>query len=107
LDTLDRRRDRRRYDCSSDSDKQYDHHLYHPYRRSDKGYFLEEFKKAKPPNFDGEVKKSQDVEAWLLGINKLLRLHDYLENMKARWLHSVSKENQTFGGKIEECQRYK
>lgn len=30
----------------------------HPYMRSKKQYFREEFKKAKPPTFDGDVKKS-------------------------------------------------
>ncbi len=30
------------------------------------------------------MKKSQDVEVWLLGMNKLLRFHDYSENMKAK-----------------------
>jgi len=30
------------------------------------------------------MKKSEDVEAWLLGMRNLFRLHDYLENMKAK-----------------------
>ena len=30
----------------------------------------DEFKKAKPPTFDGEIKTGQEVEAWLLGIKK-------------------------------------
>ena len=30
------------------------------------------------------MKKSQDIEAWLLGMNKFFRFHDYLENMKAK-----------------------
>ena len=30
------------------------------------------------------MKKSQDVEAWLLGIKKFFWLHDYSENMKAK-----------------------
>ena len=30
------------------------------------------------------MKKTQDVEAWFLGMNKLFRLHDYSENMKTR-----------------------
>ena len=45
---------------------------------------LDDFKKVKPPKFDGEMKKSQDAEAWILGIRILFRLHDYSENMKAR-----------------------
>jgi len=30
------------------------------------------------------MKKSKDVEAWLIEMNNLLWLHDYSENMKAR-----------------------
>lgn len=45
---------------------------------------MDEFKKMKPPNFDGEKKKPHDAEAWLLGMRKFFRLHDYSENMKAR-----------------------
>jgi len=32
------------------------------------------FKKENPPPFDGEMKKSQDLEAWLLGMNKFFKL---------------------------------
>jgi len=28
---------------------------------SDRGYFLEEFKKVKSPNFDGELNKPEDA----------------------------------------------
>ena len=58
LDTLDRRRDKQKHDSSSNSNKHHDCHWYHPYRRSDRGYFPYEFKKAKPPTFDGEMKKT-------------------------------------------------
>jgi len=58
LDTLDRRGDGHRYYYSSSSDEHDDRHHYHPYKRSDRGYFPDEFKKAKPPTFDGEMKKS-------------------------------------------------
>jgi hypothetical protein len=44
----------------------------------------EEFKKAKPPSFDGDIKKGEEVEAWLLGLKKYFRVHDYYENVKAR-----------------------
>ena len=30
------------------------------------------------------MNKSHDAKAWLIGMNKFFRLHDYLENMKAR-----------------------
>ena len=51
---------------------------------SDRGYLPYEFKKENPPTFDGEIKRSQDAEAWLLGMNKFFKLHDYSENMKAK-----------------------
>ena len=44
----------------------------------------DEFKKAKPPMFDGEVKTGQEVEAWLLGIKKYFQVQDYSRNMKER-----------------------
>ena len=43
----------------------------------------DEFKKAKPLTFDGEVKTGQ-VEAWLLGIKKYFQVQEDLGNMKAR-----------------------
>ena len=43
-----------------------------------------EFKKAKPPTFSGEVKSGQEVEAWLLGMEKYFQVQDYSGNMKAR-----------------------
>ena len=83
LDTPDRRGDEYKYYSSSSLDKHHDHHHYHLYRRSDRGYFPNEFKKEKPPTIDGDMKKSQDAEAWLLGMRKFFRLHDYSENMRA------------------------
>jgi len=43
---------------------------------SDRGYDSDEFKKGKPPTFNGEMKKTQDAETWFLGMNKLFRLHN-------------------------------
>jgi hypothetical protein len=43
-----------------------------------------EFKKDKSPTFDGEIKKGEEVEAWLLGMRKYFRVHNYLENTKAK-----------------------
>jgi hypothetical protein len=45
---------------------------------------LEEFRKVKPPSFDDEMKKGEEAEAWLLGLNKYFRVHDFSENLKAR-----------------------
>jgi hypothetical protein len=49
-----------------------------------KSHNLEEFKKAKPPSFDGEIKKGEEAEAWLLGLKKYFRVDDFLKNLKAR-----------------------
>jgi len=65
------------YHSSFGSNRHEDRYRYHLYKRSDWEYFPDEFKKEKPPKFDGEMKKSKDVEAWLLGMKKLFRLHDY------------------------------
>ncbi len=72
LDTLDGRGIGHMYYSSSGSDRHHNHHHYHPYKRNDRVYFSDEFKKAKPPTFDGEMNKSQDVETWLLGMRKIL-----------------------------------
>lgn len=58
LDTLERRCDQHRYYSSSGSDRNHDHRRHHPYRKSDSGCFLDEFKKEKKTTFDGEMKKS-------------------------------------------------
>ena len=44
----------------------------------------DEFKKDKPPTFDGEVKNSQEAESWLLGMRNYFQVQDYSRNMKAR-----------------------
>jgi hypothetical protein len=49
-----------------------------------KSHNLADFKKAKPPSFDGEIKKGEEAEAWLLGLKKYFRVHDFSENLKAR-----------------------
>jgi len=72
------------YYSSSDSNRHYNCHRYHPYNRSDRGHLPDEFKKENPLTFDGEMKKSQDANAWFLGMRKFFKLHDYSENMKAR-----------------------
>ena len=44
----------------------------------------DEFKKARPPTFNGEVKTDQEAEAWLLGMRKYFQVQDCSGNMKAR-----------------------
>jgi hypothetical protein len=53
-------------------------------QKASKGLKFKEFKKAKPPSFDDEIKKGEEAEAWLLGLKKYFRVHDFSENMKAR-----------------------
>ena len=53
-------------------------------KRHQRDLSLDEFKKAKPPTFDGEVKTGQEAEAWLLGIKKYFQVQDYSRNRKAR-----------------------
>jgi hypothetical protein len=36
-----------------------------------------EIKKIKPPTFNGEHRKGEEVDAWLLEMNKYFQLHDY------------------------------
>jgi hypothetical protein len=52
-------------------------------KKTSKGHKFEEFKKAKTPSFDGDIKKGEEAEAWLLGFNKYFRVHDFSENLKA------------------------
>lgn len=86
LDTLERRATTHGFYFSSSSKRHHHHYHQHSYRRSEKGYFLKEFK-----TFDGEMKKSEYAEAWLLGMKKFFKLHDYLENMKAKIANSSLK----------------
>ena len=44
----------------------------------------DEFKKERPPTFNGEIKNGQEAEAWLLGMRKYFQVQDYSGNMKAR-----------------------
>lgn len=44
----------------------------------------EYFKNDKPPTFDEEVIKSEELDAWLLGLKSNFNVHNYSMNMKAR-----------------------
>jgi hypothetical protein len=43
-----------------------------------------EMNKIKPPTFDGEHKKDEDVETWLLGMRKYFQLHNYSSQEEGR-----------------------
>ena len=53
-------------------------------KRNYKDNSRDEFKKKRMPTFNGEVKTSQEAEAWLLGMKKYFQFQDYSGNMKAR-----------------------
>jgi hypothetical protein len=53
-------------------------------RKKSKSHDLEDFKKAKPPTFDGEIKKGEEAKFWLLGLKKYFRVHVYSKNLKAQ-----------------------
>jgi hypothetical protein len=43
-----------------------------------------EMNKTKPPTFDGEHKKDEDVETWLLGTIMYFQLHNYSSHSEGR-----------------------
>jgi hypothetical protein len=61
--------------------------------------------KIKPPTFDGEHKKDEDVETWLLSMRKYFQLHNYSSHVEGRIPSINSREKHPCGG-INLC-RYK
>lgn len=47
------------------------------------GYFPYEFKKGKPPTFDGDLKKLEKEKYQTLGMKHFFELNEYQNNMKA------------------------
>ena len=43
-----------------------------------------ETNKIKPPTFDGEHKKDEDVETWLLGMRRYFQLQNYFSHAEGR-----------------------
>ena len=82
------RRRRRTSSGSSESEESNGDSSFSSHKRKRKRHHRDrsrdEFKKEKPPTFDGEVKTGQEDEAWLLGMKKYFQVHDYSRNMKAR-----------------------
>jgi hypothetical protein len=58
-------------------------------KRHSQSSLTEEFKKAKPPTFDGEIKKGEEVEAWLLGLKKYFWVHNYSKIQRKRFPSSI------------------
>lgn len=53
-------------------------------RRVYKGTPQGEFRNAKPPIFDGTDVARPTTKAWLLGMERYFKIHDYTENEKAK-----------------------
>jgi hypothetical protein len=53
-------------------------------RRSGVDELQGEMNKIKPPTFDGEHKKDEDAETWLLGMRKYFQLHNYSSHAEGR-----------------------
>jgi hypothetical protein len=45
-------------------------------KRHSQSYLIEEFNKDKSPTFDGEIKKGEEAETWLLDMKKYFRVHN-------------------------------
>jgi hypothetical protein len=58
-------------------------HVRHQRRRHELDSLQGELRKLKPPSFDGEREREDDVEAWFLGIKKYFQLHNYSSNLEA------------------------
>ena len=52
-------------------------------KRCYKNHSHDEFKKARPPTFNGEIKNGQEAKAWIHGMRKYFQVQDYSRNMKA------------------------
>jgi hypothetical protein len=41
-----------------------------------------ELRNLKPPSFDGEREREDDVEAWFLGLGRYFQFHNYSSNLE-------------------------
>ena len=56
----------------------------HQRRRHELDSLQGELRKIRPPSFDGEREREDDVEAWLLGLRRYFQLHNYSSNLEAK-----------------------
>jgi hypothetical protein len=56
----------------------------HQRRKQEVDSLQGELRKLKPPSFEGEREREDDVEAWLLGLKRYFQLHNYSSNLEAR-----------------------
>ena len=73
---------------SSDDDLYVKKRKYKPYEE-----ISGEFKKIKPPTFNGETEKGEQVESWLSGMKKYFQIYNYSNQLKARrGIYNLSKK---------------
>jgi hypothetical protein len=53
-------------------------------RKHSKSHDPEEFKKSKPPSFNGEFNKGEEADVWMLVLKKYFRVHDYSEKLNTQ-----------------------
>ena len=73
---------KKKHQYSSDSSKSNQHSRkkkYKPYEE-----IFGDFKKIKPPTFNGETKKGEEAEAWLSRMKKYFQIYNYSNQLKAR-----------------------
>jgi hypothetical protein len=58
--------------------------IRHQRRRHELDSLQGELRKIRPPSFDGEREREDDVEAWFLGLRRYFQLHNYSSNLEAR-----------------------
>ena len=58
-----------------------------------------EFKKIKPPTFNGEIEKGEEAESWLSGMKKYFQIYNYSNQLKARMAMYNLSGRLTFGGR--------
>jgi hypothetical protein len=56
----------------------------HQRRKQEVDCFPRELRKLKPPSFEGEREREDDVEVWFLGLRRYFQLHNYSSNLEAR-----------------------
>ena len=73
---------RKNYQNTSDSSED----DYHSRKRKFKPYeeISGEFKKIKPPTFNGETKKGEEAESWFSVMKKFFQIYNYSNQLKAR-----------------------
>ena len=43
-----------------------------------------EFKKKKPPMFNGEIEKVEEAKAWMSGMKKYFQIYNYSDELKSK-----------------------